>query len=99
MTGHKEDGAAPSRLERMAFYESDCQGHTPSSLSAWAFLPGQSAPTPEGARPCGASGDAAQSSFASFSSLQLQLRLDVVQALGSREGEPWFYLRLGMMPA
>ena len=41
-------------------------------------------------------GQWALASSASFSSLLLQIRLGRMQALGSRGGEPWFYLRLGL---
>ena len=61
------------------FYESDCQGRTPSSLIAERFLPGQSAPAAWATRPCGASGSATQSASASFSSLELPIPLDGCQ--------------------
>jgi hypothetical protein len=49
------------------FYESDCRGHTSSSLIAERSCPGQSAPTAAGTRLGGLCGSLGQSSYcASF---------------------------------
>src|SRR5213593_1879107 len=78
-------GSAP-QLRRTPFYESDCQGETSSPLIARRCSPAQSAPSPDGMRPCGAAGVAGQSSsFASFTSLVLPIHAGRSQALGSRD--------------
>src|SRR5712664_2328458 len=58
--------------------------------------PEQSAPTACGTRLRGFSGCAGQSASASFSSLELPIRLDEWPAREvARARKPWFYLRLG----
>ena len=69
--------ASGLRLMRRSFYESDCQGHTSTSLIARASFPWQSAPNFAGeAKPAGAFGFAAQSASASVTSIRLPIRLD-----------------------
>ena len=59
--------------------------------------PEQSAPTACGTRLRGFSGCAGQSASASFSSLELPIRLDEWPAREvARARKPWFYLRLGV---
>ncbi len=88
-----------SLLDTSKFYESDCLGRTSTSLIAGRSRPEQSAPTACEMRPRGCPGSVAQSASASFSSLELPIRLDDVPARRSRARKPWFYLRLGTEPA
>src|SRR5205814_6810185 len=81
------------QLKRDPFYESDCLGRTSTSLIAGRSRPEQSAPTACEMRPRGCPGSVAQSASASFSSLELPIRLDDVPARRSRARKPWFYLR------
>ena len=74
--------AGATQFNPSPFYESDCQGQTSSSLIAGRSFPWQSAPTAEGARPPGASGYAGQSASASFTSIQLPIRLDECKRWG-----------------
>jgi hypothetical protein len=75
----------PLQLTRKPFYESDCQGRTYPSLIAHPFHLWQSAPASCWMRLSGVLGVTEQSSSASLSLLQLLIRLDVLQAVGSRD--------------
>src|SRR5205814_4097100 len=97
--GPRMDWIADGLQPNIEFYESDWLGRTSRSLIAGRSRPEQSAPTACEMRPRGCPGSVAQSASASFSSLELPIRLDDVPARRSRARKPWFYLRLGTEPA